>query len=1448
MQRYRVNVKLLVALVVGAATLLGGSYGLYAFQRNRNANSLLERGAAAREAKDYEQTTNLLIDYLRIRPGDEKAMVELSEVLAEMAESPTAEPRDIRNAIGQLETTVRDFPDRADLRRRLVDIYMSRRVRMLKPALDHVSQLLNRDPGDAELEAMRSECYFAAADPKAVDHGLKLLGYDAETESFDSAKAVTPADVGVYTRVAFALKEDRNDDALAEKVIARLTEANPESGKALLAKGQWLELSGKQEEAIPLIRKALELEPDDTTVVISNARLAMRDDDDETAEKLLEAAIQKKPTEAVLYQTLSDVAVRRQDLQGALAACDRGIAAVSEDQSQVLQLQKARLQLQTNDPAAARATIAAMRKSEMMPSAYPDYLEARLMMADNRWLEAVQTFEKYQSFFANIPGMGPELNIMLGLSREKLGQDELALEAFNQAVRLEPANTMARLGRDRILGKIGRKGEGSEGVSIYAALAVELAKPKAEQDWEAFDKQCVEYIKRLELGDAMLDVLRGEVQMRRGNYAEARKLLLEGFKKDPDNLGVRRAAVKLFAADPDQGAAKALALLDEVVKKFGDLPILRLERADLLSAVNDENLTEQLFALTEGIDGWETSQKVQLWRGLAEKFARLRDDDSRVLCLQKVAELEPTDLPVLLEMFAVAIARGDTSQARQAQDAVQKVVGSKEDATWMFTEASILLADFRLAGGKGEGAAKALELVDRALAQRREWHELHNLKADIAVARGDIRAALESYDQAARLGRQDPRSLFQYIKLLRARGRNADALAQMENIARESRVRLLGTDYAESLLAVGRDAEALEAAQAVATEAPNNAAVHLWRGRLVSQAAAPLEPKDPRRAELTAAAGEAFAKAVELDESVPESWLALVGHHAARGDAVKADDTIRRAQLALIEDQNLLMFARCYEIVGRGVDAESLYRVALEAAIDSEKPRVSRLLAQFYLSPVYRRPDAIAKATPIVNGVLKAVADGSLRADDENARWARSTAARIFAASGAYQDLRNAERLIASNSQDGVLPVEDRLLMAEILSPRPEPVSRLKAARLLEEVGQNQRLSKKSELDLGRLYFALGDWGKCREQMLDVIGTNPEDAEARLAYIEMLLQRGGASEVDLAVRQVARLREIAPNEFTTREMLARVAFKKGKKQEAAAALASMVPRDPTQVKPEQIPVLNRVAQRLTEFEEFQRAQAALELAAKIGGVGQKLVLARFIGEHIDAEKGLEGIRALREELGPGDLVQAGIAVLRAVELKEGQVPAPSVETVRGWLAAGLREDPDLITLRLQEAELLDLTHDYEKAADAYRKLLERKDLTGVGRAVVLNNLAYLLALSTSDPESVSEAQRYCAEAVEILGPGTEILDTRAVIAIADKRYDDAVEDLKLAVIDRPTAAKYFHLATAHLMAGQEEAAQAAWGEALERGLSRETVSRLEREQFDRVKRQLEAGGLTSTGS
>jgi tetratricopeptide (TPR) repeat protein len=96
-----------------------------------------------------------------------------------------------------------------------------------------------------------------------------------------------------------------------------------------------------------------------------------------------------------------------------------------------------------------------------------------------------------------------------------------------------------------------------------------------------------------------------------------------------------------------------------------------------------------------------------------------------------------------------------------------------------------------------------------------------------------------------------------------------------------------------------------------------------------------------------------------------------------------------------------------------------------------------------------------------------------------------------------------------------------------------------------------------------------------------------------------------------------------------------------------------------------------------------------------------------------------------------------------------------------------------------------------------------------------------------------------SEAVDILGPNSDILDTRAVVYMSQGEYKKAIADLELAVTDNPTPSKYYHLAAAHLKAKESRAAVEAWEKAEGMGLSRESLNRMEYDQYDQLKTEID---------
>ncbi len=576
-------------------------------------------------------------------------------------------------------------------------------------------------------------------------------------------------------------------------------------------------------------------------------------------------------------------------------------------------------------------------------------------------------------------------------------------------------------------------------------------------------------------------------------------------------------------------------------------------------------------------------------------------------------------------------------------------------------------------------------------------------------------------------------------------------------------------------------------------------------------------------------------RATELQPEYPDAWFALINYHAMQKELNEAQKAMRDAQLALSGDNLTIFLARSYEVLHRWFDAETMYRELYE--IDPSDISRAQQLAAFYLGPLYQRPDKKEKASPLVNQILKAGADKKLAANDNNLLWARRMAAKILAMTNEYQNLVKAEKLLASNSQEGNLLIEDKLAMAEILAPRPEPLSRLKAIGLLEEVDKVQPLNEQASLQLGELYFAVGNWQQYVSQMEKTLGRYKNSVDARQAYARHLLAKGDSRSLDKAADIVTKLRELAPNSSATFDLTVRLAGKLGKQQQVRNDLLKRIPK-----MPEGKDMDAATAQQFAGYANLLVVLGDLDSAEKIYKdlaarvPSANLEYAKFLGEHRDPAQCFAKLQEMYTPANVQEILSVALAVARD---KRDKIGDKFDGQIQKWLEAALRENPESIPLQIVQADLYDLQKKYDDSAASYRKLLTRNDLTGLRRAVVLNNLSFLLALSGSNASSEVDPLKLVQEAAQIMGPNSDILDTRAVVLTSQKNFKQAIQDLELSVTDNPTASKYYHKARAHYLANEMRSAVEAWEKAESLGLNRDALNRMEFDQYEEMKTNID---------
>lgn len=128
----------------------------------------------------------------------------------------------------------------------------------------------------------------------------------------------------------------------------------------------------------------------------------------------------------------------------------------------------------------------------------------------------------------------------------------------------------------------------------------------------------------------------------------------------------------------------------------------------------------------------------------------------------------------------------------------------------------------------------------------------------------------------------------------------------------------------------------------------------------------------------------------------------------------------------------------------------------------------------------------------------------------------------------------------------------------------------------------------------------------------------------------------------------------------------------------------------------------------------------------------------------------------------------------------------------------------------------------------------------IQRAMVANNLAYLLALK----ETGEEPMKLIQFAMQILGPTADLRDTLGMVYLRDKKFDEAIDEFVAAIGDGgANGFKYAHLARAHWEAGNEIDAADATQRALAMRDDLKQMNDLEYNNFLRIIEEMQERGL-----
>jgi cellulose synthase operon protein C len=1469
MQRYRVNYPLLIGLAVGSVVAAVGIYFLWRFQVDRNATRLIAKSEAAEASGNVVEAFESFEQYVKLRPKETPARVQLGELAVKVIEQEgeEVEPELRSLAFQRLVESVRESGD-AKLRRKLVDIQMMFGAADL--ALGNINQLLEQGHGDPDLKALKAQCLFATQKgAEATGWSYDLIGYDQKTDEFDKSKGQAPEKPIVYMMLASYLNE--RDAKLAQRVIDQMVAANPESTEAYVFQYQFAKLTKQDEQAREALEKAFEINPDDAAVLnakgaeaIAAFQVALADAKGDEAEEEREAAkehlaeaakffargMEKYPERIDFYERAARIETFRDKPEDALAIVEKGLKAfplrtkfdrLGLPAALGLENIKLDILIGRKDIDGVKKEIALLRDiGNERVNAVADFHDARMAAVDEKWADAAAQLRSVRSRLLGFADLQALAAAIQGFCHTQLGQFDLALEAYEAALAINPDLPQAQSGRLQILAAMNMP-EREEGMlELDREIKDTLARPKGQQDWRSLEQKIDNYIdaeasKRVvpsTWAESRKAVLRGQMFAMRAVetedeaeqkelFKQARQQITKAYTIDRNDPTIQQQAVRLIAQEPGGGPAKALELLDSIVKKGKDSAAFRALRIELLFAIRDEQLPAQLAAATENMDDFSDGEKANVWTAAAARYEQLGDNAQARSALEKAAALSPNSLPIRNALFDLALKQNDDPGMRAAQEKILEIVKSKNDPGYVLTEVKRRIAGFSNDSVSKEELAEARQMLDAAIKNRPGWADPLIVKGQLAIVLdNDPDKALKNFEQAFKLGTSNVNALVLQIRLLAERGRSQEARQQMEQIPSVSWAAVLGPTAADILAAVGETDKAFEQAKKVAEGRPEDPATQTWFANIALQA----DKQD--------AAEEAMKKAIAVNPEDPDAWTRLVSLYLKAQRPNDVERTLREAFLALDDEYLPLLTGKYYELQSRWQEAEDIYLAAYAGRDDD--PSIARRFADFYLQWIAANENNRGKAAVYINKLLRASNEGKLAEGDPNGPWARRQAAKLLSTTGDLADSRRAEKLLSAALDGGTATPEDYDQLVDLLGLRGDPVSRQRAIDTLRKVKQLRgSLTPERELQLGHLLYDLGDWPAAKQQMLDAIGKFPNDVRLQTAYASMLI---GKKEFDDAAVRITRLADKPELAGSVNELRLRLAAAREDKAEVRQMLTRMTP-DLTRLTEEQVKYIRNLAQTADGVGDHEYALKLLqEYARRAPDAG--LELARLTALHGDLDQGLASLQAQSAE-NLDDSMRIAVEVLRA---RRSEAPEKLDAAVERIIRAGLRDDPEAARRLVLEAEMLEVQEKFNESVAAYKKLLARDDVPTLVRATALNNLAFLLALTDKTPAGLELALNSVNEAIELIGPLSDVLDTRALVHLKQNEPTLAAEDMKLAVLMNPTASKYYHLAAALLGDGDVAGAQAAWKQAQAAGIGPDAVAKLEQQDLAGFSKQIEQAG------
>jgi tetratricopeptide (TPR) repeat protein len=1381
----KLNVRFLAFLLVSAAVLVSGWTAVHAIQVNRNTGSLLARADAAREAGLTDREMRLVGLYLEGRPDD----VDARERYGRIVDGRAKLPADRRKVIAVYEKVVEQDPSRAEVRRRIVELALESGY--VDVAMRHLDALRKTFPRDAELAVQLGQCREARTD------------YAAAAALYAEAVKLRPANLVASLRLANVLQNRLGKASEADAALDAMVAANKGDFHAYLARARTRLESRRADEAERDVAEALRLAPDDIDTHLLAADVAVRlRSKPEVARGHLQFVVERRPDNPRVYEAMAAVELSDGKTDAALACLRRGLEHIPNHPN--LLWNEANL-LISNDRVDEAKPVVEKIPAGSLPFGRLEFLRANVLVRDGRWRDAVDALEAIRPALSSEPDLAIQADLLLGRCLRTIGDDDRAVLVYRRAIETDVTNPRARFGIVLAILSQGRPDAAlneceqlmqmpvapASGWALLGRLLIlqNLRQPPAQRRWERVDS-VLDRAEKSQPGSPLVVILKAEAEVGRGRTLEARRLLEAARDKSPRDTDYWVALAEL--ADRAKDRAGADAVLDAAGKQLGDVVELRLARARHLANQENDSTFRAVAGLADGADRFSPADRARLFGGLADVLSSGGRVIEALALWKKVAELEPRTLSVCLVIFDLAVRTRDDALMGETLDATRQIEG-QDGPLSRYNQARRILVNAKK--GDRTAASNARALLVEVANKRPAWSRVPLAIAQTYELEGSPDKAIEHYRKAIELGERQLVVVRQLVEMLVERGRYVDADQVIRKLPAQTPVFAnLQRLAAEVSLQTNDSSRALDYALKAVPDDSKEPGDLRWLGQVL------WANHQNERAE------RALRRAVELAETDPSGWVALVQFYARTRQKDKATETIARAESRIDKAVAPLALAQCYVSVGKLDQARELFNAARKARPDDVT--VLQSVADFALR-TGKRDEAKAVLRKIISLQSK---------DPAAAEQAQKLLAVVLATGGDYQESREALALIgvmqssdehpATASGDDVDQVRTR---AVVLATQPRKSQQQEAVRILEGLERaGHSLGAEDQFLLAQLYERVGDPTQSRKRMLQLLAIDSENPRYVTYQVRSLLRQHLLNDAQLWLE---KLEQLLPDALPEIELKARALCARGQGGEAVELIR-------THVRADDPPTVLWVGALLEELGQTDAAEEVFRRYANLAGTADApLELARFLARRHRVEEALHLCEQARDPAGAEAFGYACLAVLRAGKADDG-----ACQRVEGWLEQAVRKNPKALGLVVCQADLNDLRRRYAQAEALYRQVLQHDPRN----LVALNNLAWQLALREGmAPEALSFAER----ALQFWGPQPALLDTRALAFLANQKPALALNDLDdaaLPTLDRAMLASIrFHQARAYLLDDKRPQALKALREARDAGLEEGDLHPLE---------------------